>query len=283
MDRYLERIINGSIASTQRTIKEFRKKDEEPFQKMNRQEVEAFEFNLNMALSELPHRHKEIESIKNKKDEIDKRIGDLIIESVNCTTAISEELGKINIIKRIFGLADKHLEAISVIENKLKEVNSEIAIYKKQKDELRNMHLAIILDEGTLRRHLEYINHAKIRLDIEDEEKRIRSSIEAESEKVRALANAYVGKSRGYAETVKEKLERYDYCPYCLCRNPSELAADHIMPVSHGGLSTKENMIYVCKSCNDKKSDMTLREFCKEYNLDRNEIEQRLVMLGKRV
>ncbi len=42
-------------------------------------------------------------------------------------------------------------------------------------------------------------------------------------------------------------------------------------------------MVFVCGSCNIKKSDKTLREFCLVHGLDRTAIESRLLKLGKRV
>ena len=47
-------------------------------------------------------------------------------------------------------------------------------------------------------------------------------------------------------------------CQYCgRQRDPSELTLDHVMPRSRGGLSTWENQVTACKSCNHRKADKT--------------------------
>lgn len=73
-------------------------------------------------------------------------------------------------------------------------------------------------------------------------------------------------------------------CPYC--NKPEELTvaeADHIYPISKGGLSVLQNMILICKSCNSKKSNKTLRRFAAQQSLDYEEICTRLDLLGKDV
>ena len=89
------------------------------------------------------------------------------------------------------------------------------------------------------------------------------------------------GKTREFATSVKSRIPQNHVCPYCgndLGDNPH---ADHIYPVSRGGLSTKANMVYVCASCNFRKRDKTLRMFIEEFGLDRANIEIRLSKLGK--
>ena len=77
-------------------------------------------------------------------------------------------------------------------------------------------------------------------------------------------------------------MEIFNYCPYC--ENPFDADvphADHIHPVSKGGLSISENMIYICSTCNMKKTNKTLAKFIKENNLDRDNIEKNLEILKK--
>ncbi|WP_456434260.1 HNH endonuclease [Thermosulfuriphilus sp.] len=43
-------------------------------------------------------------------------------------------------------------------------------------------------------------------------------------------------------------------CHYCGRRvHPSELTMDHVIPLSRGGVSVKENLVPACKECNTKK------------------------------
>ena len=73
-------------------------------------------------------------------------------------------------------------------------------------------------------------------------------------------------------------------CPYCnRKKTPTKAVADHIYPVSKGGLSTLQNMVLICNNCNEKKSDLTLRIFCKQQNYNYNKVIDRLEELGKDV
>jgi len=105
-----------------------------------------------------------------------------------------------------------------------------------------------------------------------------------------AKINAFESKNRSGAQLIKDKLlklvkSKNDWlCIYCLKLNNVELAeADHIHPVNKGGLTTMQNMVLICKDCNSKKSNQTLRVFCKKSNLNYDKICERLEALGKDV
>lgn len=98
----------------------------------------------------------------------------------------------------------------------------------------------------------------------------------------KGVISAYQNKSRNLASTIKAGLVNHKVCPYCEKEIQGEAEADHIYPVSLGGLSTSENMVYVCKQCNRKKDQLTLREFINKYSLDRERIERNLNSLGKK-
>jgi 5-methylcytosine-specific restriction endonuclease McrA len=83
--------------------------------------------------------------------------------------------------------------------------------------------------------------------------------------------------------TTVKGLGRDHDCPYCGSELGQKPHADHINPVAYGGLSVSENMVYVCASCNLRKKDLTLQEFIRAANLERDAVEQRLMRLGKRV
>jgi 5-methylcytosine-specific restriction endonuclease McrA len=82
----------------------------------------------------------------------------------------------------------------------------------------------------------------------------------------------------------KKDLQHHNQCPYCGCEFDilTEIHTDHIYPLSKGGLEDDDNLVLVCSSCNLKKSDYTLREFIIKFKLDRDAIEGRLELLGKR-
>lgn len=108
--------------------------------------------------------------------------------------------------------------------------------------------------------------------------------IEAKKEKqrtIRARVAQADNKTRELAASVKLRLPQDHLCPYCGNDLSDDPHADHIYPVSRGGLSTLVNMVYVCATCNIKKRDRTLRMFIDEFGLDRDSIEKRLSKLGK--
>lgn len=101
-----------------------------------------------------------------------------------------------------------------------------------------------------------------------------------------AMAAAHAGKTRQLAQTIRRNIEHQralvSTCPYCGSDLGEYPEADHIYPVARGGLSTKENMVFVCALCNGKKRDKTLREFIRAMNFDHSAVEERLELLKKR-
>ena len=54
-------------------------------------------------------------------------------------------------------------------------------------------------------------------------------------------------------------------CHYCGAKvAPKELTLDHLVPVSRGGKSTKNNCVAACKACNNKKKHLLPMEW-EEY------------------
>jgi 5-methylcytosine-specific restriction endonuclease McrA len=110
---------------------------------------------------------------------------------------------------------------------------------------------------------------------------------EAENKRIKALAAAHTGKTRQLATNVKNQLKQQTSlisgCPYCGGSLGETPHADHIYPVARGGLSTADNMIYVCQKCNIKKSDKTVYEFVREAKLNLNQVLTNIEILGKRV
>jgi 5-methylcytosine-specific restriction endonuclease McrA len=51
-------------------------------------------------------------------------------------------------------------------------------------------------------------------------------------------------------------------CYYCGCQtSPAKLTMDHVVPLTRGGLSTKNNLVACCKECNSKKKTMLPQEW----------------------
>lgn len=105
---------------------------------------------------------------------------------------------------------------------------------------------------------------------------------ESKKQSDRSLVARVKNKSRQEAKRIKSLLEITKYCPYCCMKIGESPHADHIYPLSSGGLETIENMVYVCSKCNLEKSDLTLREFCIRRNFDIEDVAKRLTAMGKR-
>ncbi len=51
-------------------------------------------------------------------------------------------------------------------------------------------------------------------------------------------------------------------CHYCGRRfPPSELTMDHLVPLSRGGRSVRENLVPACKECNNRKRNLLPSEW----------------------
>lgn len=104
-------------------------------------------------------------------------------------------------------------------------------------------------------------------------------------ERVAGLAAAHLEKSRRLADRIKRKLadqlKILNVCPYCGGELGVSPCADHIYPVSKGGLSTPRNMVIVCAQCNQDKGDLTLGKFIALHKRDGEAIHRKLALLGK--
>ena len=93
---------------------------------------------------------------------------------------------------------------------------------------------------------------------------------------------AYDDKARQGSQSLKKKLlskvRGNSYvCPYCLTTTKkSELVLDHIHPIAKGGQTVPQNSVLVCSPCNSKKKALTLRVFCKKFDMDFDGIISRL-------
>lgn len=97
----------------------------------------------------------------------------------------------------------------------------------------------------------------------------------------RARLAALDERSRELARRLRSSLRRWKKCPYCGGELGSDPHADHIYPVSKGGLSTRENMVLICERCNLRKGRLTLLSFLDRYHLDAERVVRVLREMGK--
>jgi 5-methylcytosine-specific restriction endonuclease McrA len=107
-----------------------------------------------------------------------------------------------------------------------------------------------------------------------------------ENQIYRAKASAYDEKQRQEANLIKQKIKKqinlFPNCPYCgKALDINDAHADHIYPISKGGLSTVKNMVFICSHCNLSKADLTLRNFVKKMRLNADIIYANLEELHK--
>jgi len=59
-------------------------------------------------------------------------------------------------------------------------------------------------------------------------------------------------------------------CHYCGRKvGAAALTMDHVVPVARGGLSVKNNLVPVCKQCNNEKKSKLLQEWLDDYRTGR--------------
>ncbi len=112
---------------------------------------------------------------------------------------------------------------------------------------------------------------------------RLKAQASKNSESQRNLISSFLTQRKYLLQ-----LERTPSCPYCERKFPSRklnsnIHLDHIYPVSKGGQSVMENLVFICSDCNSKKSDNTLAIFCSQNGLDREAVTSQLLKLGKEV
>ena len=56
------------------------------------------------------------------------------------------------------------------------------------------------------------------------------------------------------------------YAPCAYCGRTALLTRDHIVPKSRGGTSEKDNIILVCRCCNESKGNLLLEEWLFKIN-----------------
>lgn len=221
---------------------------------------------------EISAESKELEEVKNKNQPIIKKKYDIDreIESIQY---------EINSIKRkpsnkaMFGLLlkDEYKDRVAGLKKKKRSLSRESWSLSNELNITKEEYHSILDGIRDFDRVKIKILEKSVKLEKEKEKR----------ERYKAIIAGYEGKSRKLAQLIKKQLNIFSRCPYCGNDIGNDPQADHIYPLSKGGQSTLENMLYICKSCNIKKQGLTLREFISKYNLDRAFIEQNLEKLGK--
>jgi hypothetical protein len=98
-----------------------------------------------------------------------------------------------------------------------------------------------------------------------------------------AKAAAAEKQTRQRATSIKRMVKKTTHCPYCNNQLGADAHLDHIYPVSKGGLSIIENLVWCCSSCNSLKSDKGLIQFLNESGATLSDSISRLQKLGKHV
>ena len=137
--------------------------------------------------------------------------------------------------------------------------------------------------------HSESIKYAtraaqiKERLSIAGEKKEALERFDAKHGKAFAKAAAADNQTRSRATSLKRIVKKTKDCPYCGANLGASPHLDHIYPVTKGGLSIVENLVWCCSTCNGLKSDKGLMQFLKERGLSIEQTLTRLHAIGKHI
>lgn len=120
-------------------------------------------------------------------------------------------------------------------------------------------------------------------LSLAEEKRAAIARFEAKHGKALAKGAAADNKTRKRVTNLKVVVKKTKDCPYCGGDLGVDPHLDHIYPVTKGGLSIVENLIWCCSTCNGLKSDKGLMQFLKEQGLPIDQTLTRLHSLGKHV
>ncbi len=91
------------------------------------------------------------------------------------------------------------------------------------------------------------------------------------------MKNRFTRKSRTERDHIPKKFKKEIYerdgyiCVYCkrnLNNENEKPTLDHLIPIStHSGLNEKTNFVTSCLSCNQKKANMSIKEFAEQINI----------------
>lgn len=114
-----------------------------------------------------------------------------------------------------------------------------------------------------------------------EEKKEALERFDAKHGKAFAKAAAADNQTRIRATSLKRIVKKTKDCPYCGAELGANPHLDHIYPVSKGGLSIVENLVWCCATCNGLKTDKGLMQFLKGLSIEQT--LTRLHSIGKHV
>lgn len=127
------------------------------------------------------------------------------------------------------------------------------------------------------------VSQLKNKLALAEEKRAAIARFEAKHGKALAKGAAADKETRKRVTNLKVVVKKTKDCPYCGGDLGAEPHLDHIYPVTKGGLSIVENLIWCCSTCNGLKSDKGLMQFLKEQGLPIEQTLTRLHSIGKHV
>lgn len=133
------------------------------------------------------------------------------------------------------------------------------------------------------REYVTRVREIEKQLALAEEKRAAIDRFEAKHGKALAKGAAADNKTRKRVTNLKVVVKKTKDCPYCGGELGVEPHLDHIYPVTKGGLSIVENLIWCCSTCNGLKSDKGLMQFLKEQGFPIDQTLTRLHSLGKHV
>lgn len=130
----------------------------------------------------------------------------------------------------------------------------------------------------------EYFNHLKKAIPDAAKKKKLN--------RLKAQAASNADEQRSLSSSIRselnfqKQLQKINFCPYCgesfqTIKLSEKIHLDHIYPVSKGGHSVAENLVFICETCNNKKSNTTLTKFCLSEGINLQNVTERLLLLKK--
>ena len=199
---------------------------------------------------------------------------------------LGDEISKIKEKRFLLGSEEKRINLINKaerdFEKSVEEYNDSLLKYQKTRDYF-NL-LSEFLEIEPRIDHLERMLSVAQKKKKDIEKNSANRKVEyLKHEKAYAKAASLDQRTRSRSMAVMSKLEITCECPYCGSELGNNPHADHIYPVSAGGLSTIENMAYCCNQCNIKKRDKGLLDFLLSEGYDVQQVISKLVRMGKKI
>ena len=192
-------------------------------------------------------------------------------------------------------LIKKHEDALRQLKY-LKDTSQKYEKFDLQKELIKKTMSTMLINGSNIEVDFENIDIERLDYLIEyyeglEEEKKetIRAEKSAMAAKMKELKIRVANNDKDTRKLAKKfkngiinQLELLPCCPYCHGElEDSNAHQDHIYPVSKGGKSLKDNLVFVCASCNMKKGKYTLRNFIEQEDLDMKKIYENLRVLNK--